>query len=241
MRGPFDTYTFWARVAPALLCLLPVAFTQLLWRDLIVVRLWPLVLSAAALFFLANAVRSSGKRLEKRLIDRWNGLPTTHMLRHAEVDNAVIFRRRREAMERFLGRSLPTPRKERNDPTGADQEYVAAVRQLINRVREQPDRYPRLHEENIHYGYRRNLLGIKPLALVTLAVLLIVDGAVLLNIGSVMGMIVTAAHLFLLLGWLVIVRERWVREQGETYAERLFETLEDPALLSTAKAARSDE
>lgn len=237
--GPFDAYTVRARIYPGLLASLPIAVDVLLWRTGQLVRLWPLAVMAGGLFFLANYARSAGKRLEPCLMRRWNGMPTTHLLRHAELDNPVLFDRRRAALERVVGFPLPTLREEEQDPASADKVYEAAVKVLIPRVREQKERYPRVHEENIHYGYRRNLLGLKPAALTILGTLLGLDVAVLVTTGSTTSLIAGGIHLLLGALWLIVVKSEWVLQAGETYAERLFEALEDPALLQPGDNAAS--
>ena len=91
---------------------------------------------------------------------------------------------------------------------------------------------PRLYEENINYGFWRNLLGLKPFALTSLVALLAIDGITLVA-GRQSQMVGVAAglHVLCLIVWLVAVRPDRVLQQGRTYAERLFETLdhESPA------------
>lgn len=70
--------------------------------------LWPVAATAGLSCFLSNYVRSRGKHLEERLIVEWNGLPTTHLLRHSENDNAVMFRRRRVGLEAVFKEPRPS-------------------------------------------------------------------------------------------------------------------------------------
>jgi hypothetical protein len=229
----FDEYAFRARVYPALLASLPVVATViLLWPDAGFRELWSAIVAAGGTFFLANYVRSRGKRLESTLINKWDGLPTTHMLRHREVGNIVAFRRRRQGLELVFGEMLPTPDEERDDPAGADASYIAATRSLIARVRSDSKKYPRVHEENIHYGFRRNLLAIKSISLVVLGILTAADITISIVHYRTLDLVAIGLDLLMGLAWLTIVTEAWVREAGQTYAERLFDTLDEDGLTS---------
>jgi hypothetical protein len=159
-------------------------------------------------------------------------MPTTQMLRLSEEsNNPDMLRRRRRALQDLIGEQLPSRIDEQNEPRRSDQRYIAATRALITRVRDQRDHHPRLHEENINYGFWRNLLGLKPLAIVSLVALLAVDGLALAD-GRDPQLVGVAAglHVLCLVVWLVAVRSERVLQQGHTYAQRLFETLEQPGL-----------
>jgi hypothetical protein len=146
-----------------------------------------------------------------------------------EGDSPELRRRHREKLAALIGQPLPTKAEEIADPHCSDYRYTAAVRVLISRVRDYKDRHPRVHDENTEYGFRRNLLAAKPLALALLVVLLGVDGfAAHLGRDPQLVGAATVAHLFAALLWLTVVRRAWVREQADTYAERLLETLEHP-------------
>jgi hypothetical protein len=204
----------------------------LLWPSLNWKALWLLIVAVGGTFLLANYVRSLGKRLESKLIEKWGGLPTTHMLRHREMDNPIMFRRRRRGLERVFGEPLPSPDEEQADETAADAKYVAATRSLITKVRSNNVKYPRVHEENIHYGFRRNLFALKTISLTVLGALTVIDLVVLIIDFRSTAIIAIGINLLMALAWIVVVREQWVHEAGQTYAERLFETLEQDGLTS---------
>jgi hypothetical protein len=223
----FDEYALRARIYPSLLASLPIPVTVLLvWPDPGLRALWPIAVGVGVVFFLANFTRSRGQRLERTLVEKWNGLPTTHMLRHSEVDNPVMFRRRRERLEAVFGEALPTAEEETANPTAADAAYVAATRSLIAKVRADTKRFNRVHEENIHYGFRRNLLALKTIGLTLLAVLSLADVIVIALHFRSATLTALGIDLILALAWLRVVNADWVRQAGQTYAERLFEALE---------------
>lgn len=231
----FDKYGLQARIYPALITLSPgIASAFLLWPKEIPQQAAVALLATGGAFLTANIVRSLGKSLESRLVEIWNGLPTVHMLRHKDNPNPHLLHRRREALQKITGMRFPTESKEQQDPKKADQMYIAATRVLITRVRSNKERYNLVHEENISYGFRRNLLALKPLgtsiALLSMAGILawwFINGAVTHQLFA--ALIVNVAMLAV---WAFLIKPAWVWQAGEAYAERLFDTLEDPMLLA---------
>ncbi|MFR9802569.1 hypothetical protein ACL02T_09735 [Pseudonocardia sp. RS010] len=234
----FDAYSRRARLYPVLLVTMPIGCSVvLLWPGLGWDKVAPIALAAGLPFFATSMIRSAGKRLEDRLVVEWDGMPTTRMLRLRDTAvNTELRRRRRAKLAALTGDPLPTADEEAADPRRADECYVAAVRVLITKVRDDKDKHPRLHDENAEYGFRRNLLAAKPVALVLLGALLVADGvAVVLGRDIQAVGLAAAIHIVLILAWSLAVRRRWVTQQANTYAERLFETLEHAAPATEAR------
>jgi hypothetical protein len=186
------------------------------------------------LFFLATWVRGRGQDLERRLTTEWAGLPTTHMLRQNDSEPRPSVVRRRDLLQRVTGIVLPSTADESVDRDRADDLYVAATKALIVRVRQQQEAFPLVREENIHYGFRRNLLAMKPIALAILAMAAAFDVCWLTIVRfSPIGLIPIGVSLSLTLPWVTVVNRQWVWRQGCTYAERLFESLEDGRLVTS--------
>lgn len=228
-----DKYSLKARVYPALLAALPLVVSiTLLWVHKPIDALLPAGASLGVIYLLANIVRSRGQTIEKRLILKWDGLPTTSMLRYRSVENTVLVERYRSQLEKLLSITLPTRRQERQQPDRADEHYVAATRSLITRVRAKSRDFPLVQEENIQYGFRRNLLGLKPVAIGVIALSACAD-AIYLAIVGIDGRLIAAVAvgIGMLTVWLAIVRPEWVHQAGRSYAERLFETLESGQLF----------
>jgi hypothetical protein len=131
-----------------------------------------------------------------------------------------------------FGEVLPSVEEEAADPGVADAAYIAATRSLIARVRSNSENYPRVHEENINYGFRRNLLAIKPIGLAILAILTAGDATVASLHYKSLFIVAIAVNLVLIVAWLAVVNEGWVRQAGQSYAERLFDTMEEDGLTS---------
>lgn len=86
-------------------------------------------------------------------------------------------------------------------------------------------------------GLRRDLLALRPIALTVLALLVAVDVAAAI-LGADLKLVIALAtvHVLFTLSWLITVRARWVHEQAVSYAERLFETLEEPTLSTPSES-----
>jgi hypothetical protein len=229
VMSSFDDYFLRARVYPGLITILPVGiFTSLLLPTVPTKLIAPLIFSAGGAFLLGNVARSAGKRLEVRLLKKWCEFPTTHMLRHSAMQqNRILFERRRAAIERVTQIVLPTAAEESANRAASDEAYAAAVRILIVRVRDKKDDFPRVHEENVSYGYRRNLVGLKGLAIFILLAMIGGDVAIDHTRGPSSIVYASFAINITLIGfWLIYANHKWVEQAGISYAERLFECLE---------------
>jgi hypothetical protein len=68
--------------------------------------------------------------------------------------------------EQVAGLRLPTEAEEVQDPEGADAVYELAVGALRERTRD-TNQYPPVPSENARYGFRRNVLGLRPYGIAT--------------------------------------------------------------------------
>lgn len=229
-----DAYSFRARLQPGFLAVLPgVVNAYLLWDIRAVTAIWPLVVTAGGTFFVANLTRGRGIRVQNKLIQQWDGLPTTRALRlNTPEINSVLRARRRSQIQRLTELRLPTHTEESAEPEAADTIYQAATRILITKVRDEPSIYPRVQDENTNYGFRRNLYSLKPIALTILAFAGVGCIAIGTRDGVTAPLIVAAAtNAAILAAWVLVITPSWVQQVGEQYAERLFDALEQ---LSTA-------
>lgn len=240
----FDSYDMKARVYPALLTLLPGIATLLAWHPSLLTSnagaaVLTLINTCGLLYLFAELSRSQGQNAQKRLLKTWKVMPTTQMLRHADdgLDAEVKARYHRHLGEK-LRKALPTAQEERADPAAADSLYGSAIVWLIEQCRG-PEHFLVLNE-NMSYGFRRNLYGLKPFGVfVCLGSLLVVGlvqagrypSATPLNFPSLIAVAQTlnavqvgavGVSLIVLTGWLFVVRSGWVREAGRLYARRLL-------------------
>jgi hypothetical protein len=229
-----DGYSRRARLAPVFLVALPALGLGLAlipslsaWH-----KLWPLLAGGGLLALVDQLGRDAGRRLQPGLWSSWGGAPATAMLRHTESSNPVLLARRHRKLETLMGESLPTEQEERADPVAADHAYEAAVAFVIQRTRSR-EIFPLVFTENRNYGFRRNMLGLRPWGLrISAASAAVAFGAL---IGALFGWMnlaeiglggVLVASVALLVIWNRTVTPEWVRRAADAYAARLLEAIE---------------
>jgi len=157
----FDSYNRVARLYPALLALAPILCSAIVVFPSLVANIPRSTAAAFGLsclaYFLASLARSRGKMIEERLLANWGGWPTTVMLRHRDNRIDPVTKARYHAALAALcpDLTMPSAADERSAPPVAD---------------ERGPEYPMLHRENASYGFRRNMLGLKPIALAVAAI-----------------------------------------------------------------------
>lgn len=239
-----DGYERAARLYPALLALSPalVAGAVAIYGNAVLLTfIVSLVSAVGGLFLLASVARELGKKKQTQLYAEWGGEPSTILLRHRDAElNPVTKTRYHAVLAEHTGISFPSPQEEAIHAESADHTYAAAATWLRNQAKNKPDDFPLLLKENIEYGFRRNLYGVKPIAItLTLAVV----GAALYSSGAVDCMVpasckvtsirlpetlqwkLGACFLWLCL-WLVVVTAKWVKSAAFTYAKTLLEICE---------------
>lgn len=241
---PFTQYTFKARLQPALLIVLPLGILLLAWspgESIPAGALWSLVTAAGGTAFMAQVGRDQGRQKQPILWSKWGGALTTQRLRFQGNANRELLLRRRPKLEQLLGHALPTERQEVEDPAKADRQYESAIAYVIESTRD-AQRFPLVLEENINYGFRRNLWGLKPFGFAVAGVAVVAVWALLgLDLATgpaeisiyqrllsspdailvlrILGALINTAAFAL---WLVVVNPGWVRTAAEAYADRLL-------------------
>jgi hypothetical protein len=243
----FDPYSLRARLYPALLMLSPAIAAYLAWslpdestRSFLV----GLAVGFGVLYLLADFARTSGKRVQPKLIKAWGGWPTTIMLRHTDTTLSPETKRRyHEILAKKLGiGTMPTPGEEREEPKRADEKYDAGVALLRARCR--GPSYPLVEKENATFGFRRNLLGLKAYGIVLASATLLIPAAVSLwndhfDLASAERAVVTTYFtlapaalgalgwsVVAVVAWVVVVTPEWVLGGGFQYARALIENCE---------------
>lgn len=226
-----DTYSYRARVLPVYLSLAPIV---LLLAVLAPEGLKLPLGGATALvfvpisFFLSQVGADFGKRLEKGLWATWGGPPTTRFLRHGNQEFNDVTRSRIHAKLRGFGLTVPTHEDQEIDPRSADQHFEACTEELIRRTRD-VQKFPLVFKGLTEYGFRRNLLGLKPLGLLLAIIGLgcsawsifnsLANGGDTNPVSIVAGLIIAG----LLLSWFVWVTERTVNLSANRYARYILE------------------
>ena len=237
LKPVLDRYDRKARLRPALLCGLPLLASVVLlipeigaiWGSIGVV-----VVYCGGSILLIQIGRDLGKALEGRLYQSWGGKPSAAMLRHTD---SRLPKPTKDRYRNFLGSAVPglalaSPHEEEANPEHADAGYDSANRWLLEHTRDHA-RFALLFTENMNYGFRRNLLALKPIAfgIDAIALMLVIGMAVASWRGDSAStiqalspewgasLVITAGHTLL---FVAHIRVDWVRMAAETYAQQLL-------------------
>lgn len=225
-----DEYDREARLVPALLTILPLllAAIGLGFKDnAILVSVIAALLAVGVPMVVAKQVADRGRVIEAMLYAKWGAPPTTLMLVPPAVGPiGELLQQRRARLEQASGIRLPT------NPTLADsavETYQAAVRWLIENTRDHA-RFPVVWSELKTYGFERNALGLRGIALVSscLSVLASTASAIAGALGADLSVGTNAvlAGVCALVGlwWWRVPSESRVRAAADRYSERLLDT-----------------
>ncbi|WP_315705074.1 MULTISPECIES: hypothetical protein [unclassified Bradyrhizobium] len=247
LKSLFDSYSRQARLFPALLTVLAPLVTALAWfPELLTSHIGSALLTVASscglLYALSSVARSRGKTVERRLLAQWGAWPTTYLLRHSSrLDPHTRGRYHVYFSTNVPGLTLPTPQAEARDPRAADLIYDSAIKWLKEKARKNS---PLVDKENAQYGFRRNMRGMKAIALsgviAALAASLLAVGlnvAQTADLASAQQVFVAlrkagnpaiwaaiAFNIVAAIAWFAVVTDDWVRSGGEQYAEAILAT-----------------
>ena len=237
LNSLFDPYDRKARLAPALLCALPL-FVSLLLLVPQVGAIWAavggLVLYCGGAKLLTQVGRDRGKVLEPELYASWGGTPSVAMLRHSDTRvNAPTKNRYRAFLQAAVPElDLASPEEEQTNPGAAEDGYESANSWLLAQTRDR-ERFGLLFAENINYGFRRNVWALRPWAFALQAIAIVVVGLIALKsrtgeLSTTLLAISTelwASLVFILLHaffFALKIRATWVRLAAEAYAQQLL-------------------
>lgn len=216
----FDAYTRKARLAPAVLASVPAIGLLAAGAVAPTASSSPVALTVGALgIAVCGAVRDRGRGLEPTLWASWGGAPTLRRLRWRNSADGQATARLHERLAAIVGAPLPTRSDEQADPASADRRYDDVIAELRERTR---DGFPLVLAENAEYGFRRNALGLRPVALCVAALCFVVSVALAVGLGH--EAFAGAAAVALLDGALWRrVSPSWVRRAADVYADRLLD------------------
>ena len=159
-----DSYNLRARLFPAILGIAPaiaLAAISISWNQIGLPQVIATVAVGVLFFTFSDIARRFGKRTERNFFRENGGRPFPKVLRHRDdrLDRQSKARYRAWLAEK-LDEKGPTEDEERDDPMSADAFYDRCGIWLRERTRD-TKRFQVLFEENITYGFRRNLYGLK--------------------------------------------------------------------------------
>lgn len=234
----FDNYTLKARYYPVIILFFPIIVLGLFYSFQFdsTIHAFASVSAASALTYLFSQLgRDQGKLKEPALWKSWGGSPSIQIfrLRNEHLDKHTKQRYHQRLLSLCPVDVIPDLEMETNNPNSADEVYKAWSKYLISQTRD-TKKYALLFKDNISYGFRRNLWGLKPFAVFIILGLVIgnylfwvfrMDQWIPVEF-PLSFMYSTIALLLLLCFWLFIVTKNWVRIPAFSYAERLCESVE---------------
>jgi len=180
--GLLDVYSIKARLGPAFLAAAPalaLVGATVSWDGFSLSQLIATIAIFVVLFAFADIARRRGKTIEPALLKKQGGLPSMTMLRHRDGEFSAPEKARYLA---FIGKPLneavPSAEDEVRDPAAADAFYARAATWLRANTLDRK-RFNILFDENVTYGFRRNLFATKWPALVANAVVVIITASLL--------------------------------------------------------------
>lgn len=234
MASLFDAYGLQARLQPALLALLPLFLSIAVWIPGLYEwgsGLAGVVTACGALVWFAHLSRGLGRKAQKKLYVEWGGIPTTRWLSHRDDSlNAQTKARYHAFFETQIdGWVAPTPDDEATGPQSADAAYESAVEWLKEQTGE-GERFDLVLKENISYGFRRNLFGLKWIGFGIAVVCAIGNACQLVRSAGDTAATTTPEGLVVLVlcagaatAWAAL-RGSWVRDAAKAYARALLAT-----------------
>lgn len=230
-----DVYSFKARILPCMLILSPVlllALHHVTFNELYVHYLTSLTIFSATTFLLSQIGRDQGKKKENKLFEYWGGKPTNLYICHSD-DKLDKFTKKmyHDKLQQLIpDLKIPSINEEQNNPEEAKSVYESCTKILISKTRD-INQYPLLFKENISYGFRRNLWGMKSWAISILIICIIFSSIKTTSSFSITDSINSADWIILLVllvalaVWVFYFNRDWVKIPAFAYAERLYESL----------------
>lgn len=237
MDFKLDRYTLNARLAPMLITLMPVG--------LAVLSLFPakssnlalvvgVVTYCGMLVLLSNMGRDLGRNMQIKLFKKWGGSPTSKML---DPNVSQMPKTQLSAIHASLKKLTNVSLPENAGPQEKEDVFETWTTYLRTNTRGQDNGQFRLIlSENISFGFRRNLYGLRwigfALAIVALGIV-IGDHTIITRGGEpwhidMLALRPVAKAAILVTVWtalvfLFVVRESWVKTAAEAYAKQLLE------------------
>lgn len=237
----FDKYTLFARLFPAIVAAAPaiaLAWAVIAGKEIKLVQAIAGTALTVLLMVFADVARRRGKAIEPRLIERMGGLPSITMLRHCDTTFEAATKARMHAfLAEKLAEPAPTAEQEAAVPETADDFYRRAGNWLRENTRSKK-KFDILFNENITYGYRRNLFALKWPALI-LNVLIVISSVTYLWLqAGPLDLLPVFVIAFLHAAYLAIFSTRSaVEEASRIYARQLLLSTESTELRKPPLAA----
>lgn len=238
LRGlNLDRYDRNARLQPALLVLLPLLVLAGVWYPAARTGygwLLSLMVVCGATYLMAQFARSRGRALEAQWGDRIGRRHSVRLLSHADREIPAAQKMRVAEWVRAHGPGLPSEEDERRDPVEAAERRAVGMAWLLEATRPEAAESLLLNE-NVSYGFWRNMRGLRPFGLGSSLVAAILDVALLVRAGVAddrfpLGIACGVFCGLSLIAWSRLVSVRAVENASRVYADRLFAQIDNPSI-----------
>lgn len=247
-----DPYDRKARLYPALLSIMVPALAMLLvvptYQNQLA-SMASVVVGLGGTVLLSSIGRERGKRLESLLFREWGGAPTTQLLLRSKSNLDPISIERYQAFleSRIAGLSFLGLDEERSNLNRAVEVCDSAIRWLREATRDR-NSFSLIFAENINYGFRRNLLGVKPFAIASLFATLMAVGAHAwyngsgdANFVSIESWLASILTIIALVFWTFFVTADFVKTTAFAYASALLAACDSPHLRGTHSTIQNSD
>lgn len=225
-KNPFDSYSLYARVYPALICAVPLfvlwyflsefgELSDLMSFILSLKFMGSLTLGIVFLYFYAQLIRTASKLLEKRYLLEAQGFPTMYFMLYGNDTFSKQYKELyREKVLNVLEVTLPSEDEERADLIETKKRLHEITKHIILHV----GNGQLVLKHNVWYGYFRNLVGGALFASIFSCLNIYIGVFVLRNqtlwISSVVMLVVYA--------FLILWRKGILTQHAEAYAKQLI-------------------
>ena len=128
--------------------------------------------------------------------------------------------------------TMPSAEQEKANPADADAAYASCGDYLLSKTRDK-ERFQLLFQENVNYGFRRNLWAMKPVG-ITISILSLAGLATIIwwearaDAAPWFANLTAIAIVALLLAWwLIRITPSWVKIVADAYAFRLLASIDE--------------
>jgi hypothetical protein len=227
-----DPYGRQARLFPALITIAPAPLLVIAWFPALWTTLGILVSLASSfglMLLMSQLGRDRGKSREGELYKLWGGKPSVALLRYRDprIDDHTKARYFDFIHRRLPTLAIPSAADEQTNPEAADKAYESITAWLLTQTRD-AKRFSILFRENISYGFRRNLWGLRPFG-ITISILGASFSTAMIAYKAIAGTapapetsVATAAVWMLACIWTFIVNPSWVRLPADAYGAQLL-------------------
>lgn len=225
-----DRYDRNARLNPALLTVLPALLFVFVWFPAVWTQLGAIaafVVTCGILFAMTRIARKVGQNVERKLGKKIGRLHTAELISLADDRLPKAMKATcRSYIETHGSLGLPSIDDETADPKTAQEDRLLAIRWLLEHTRPRSEA-TLLMNENISYGFARNLLGLKPLGIAITSLVALGSGFFLYNFEAgatpfVLGVLLCGAAIVGLLLWVFLITEASVVHASQVYAEKIL-------------------